>query len=321
MPILGKRYKIKPGDTLWSISREHLGSGSQWHRIYAYNNSTEAIKNGAKRISNPDVIHTGKILYIPILKDSDKISNKSEHNTPPASLSDLIKPMRVPFGGAQDIELVRPIEIDYGTFLARINLEGRLAIRLGRAVPLAYVSDKTIEASAQREVNSTYNKLLSESSVSFNPASKEIRFSNKMISEAKNISAPKTAIGVEVNSTSGRPVIKAEIIYPELQGKIGADEYVTLEFKITIEIEPRLPLPRFSPIKIPQTRPAHAGATQAADWSKLAVQGNPSVQVMVVTASAVFVLGCFLTYGAGTAAAPAFYSMMALLVTGAAATQ
>jgi len=321
MSRLGKRYKIKSGDTLWSISREHLGSGNQWPRIYAFNNSAEAIKAGAKRISNPDIIHSGKILYIPILKDSDKITSKAEPKAQPSSLADLVKTMKIPFGVAQKIELVRPIELDYGTFVVRINLEGTLAIRLGRAVPLTYVSDKTIEASAQREINSTYNKLLSENSASYNPITKEIRFSNKMISEAKNISAPKTAIGVELSSASRIPVIKAEIIYPELRGKIGADEYFALEFKITIEIEPKLAPPRFSPIKAPQARPVHAGAASKADWSRMAVQASPGVQVVVIAATALFVIWCFATYGAGTTMTPAFVSTMAVLLTGAVATQ
>ena len=49
-------YKIKKGDTLWSIARKFYGSGNDWRKIYNANTDS---------ISNPGKIKTGMEIRIP----------------------------------------------------------------------------------------------------------------------------------------------------------------------------------------------------------------------------------------------------------------
>lgn len=53
----GKTYTVKPGDTLWSISKKYLGNGSRYSEIY---NSNKAVIG-----SNPGLIKPGQVLTIP----------------------------------------------------------------------------------------------------------------------------------------------------------------------------------------------------------------------------------------------------------------
>ena len=313
MPRLWEPYKIRSGDTLWEIAKEKLGSGTQWPRIYAFNNSREALKAGAKRISNPDTIKAGDTILIPNLNECQKkIPTKKEPSRPP-SLKAEIKSTKVPFSVQHQLDLQPPIVLNFITFIATIKLSGSVVITLGRPVPLTYVTDKSIEASAQKEVNAVYAKLISESSVNYKPSG-EVSFSNRMIVESKGIGAPKTAFAVEVGSARPVPILKAEIIYPELRGKIGNDAFCTTEVKITIEIEPVVQPPRLSPVRVHQTRPVPASTRQNIDWARLAADARPATQAVAAVVTVGFVAWCFVTYGAGAATAPAYTGAMAGLL-------
>ena len=48
-----RQYTVKPGDTLWNIARDHLGTGMQYKDIMALNNLMS------------DVIRIGQILLLP----------------------------------------------------------------------------------------------------------------------------------------------------------------------------------------------------------------------------------------------------------------
>lgn len=49
-------YTVEEGDSLWSIAKEQLGSGTYWTKIYEANKDT---------IKNPDLIYAGQVLEIP----------------------------------------------------------------------------------------------------------------------------------------------------------------------------------------------------------------------------------------------------------------
>ena len=51
-----KKYTVKAGDTLWSISAKYLGSGAKYMQIYEANR---------KILSNPNIIIAGQELIIP----------------------------------------------------------------------------------------------------------------------------------------------------------------------------------------------------------------------------------------------------------------
>jgi len=52
-PIV-KTYKVKAGDTLWAISKAHLGDGSRYSEIASLNG-----------LSNPNLIYPGQVLTMP----------------------------------------------------------------------------------------------------------------------------------------------------------------------------------------------------------------------------------------------------------------
>ncbi|MGI9336207.1 MAG: LysM peptidoglycan-binding domain-containing protein [Gammaproteobacteria bacterium] len=59
-------YTVRPGDTLWGIAEKYLGAGTEWPRIFLYNNS-EFVKDstGVRGIQDPTLIHPGQLLYLP----------------------------------------------------------------------------------------------------------------------------------------------------------------------------------------------------------------------------------------------------------------
>ena len=58
-------HKVRSGETLWSISKQHLGAGHLWPSIYIHNNSPEVVRRRGKRRVNPNLIHPGDIIYLP----------------------------------------------------------------------------------------------------------------------------------------------------------------------------------------------------------------------------------------------------------------
>jgi nucleoid-associated protein YgaU len=55
-PTPASTYRVKRGDTLWSIAQSQLGSGHRWMAIYAQNKGT---------VRHPAHIHIGQVLQLP----------------------------------------------------------------------------------------------------------------------------------------------------------------------------------------------------------------------------------------------------------------
>ena len=56
VPAFASTYTVKKGDSLWSISKQQLGSGARWREIYEANKDV---------IKNPNRIYVGQVLQIP----------------------------------------------------------------------------------------------------------------------------------------------------------------------------------------------------------------------------------------------------------------
>jgi len=56
VPAFASTYTVKKGDSLWSISKQQLGSGARWREIYEANRDV---------IKNPNRIYVGQVLQIP----------------------------------------------------------------------------------------------------------------------------------------------------------------------------------------------------------------------------------------------------------------
>ncbi len=55
----GSNYTVQPGDTLSSIAHQAYGDGNKWQTIYDANKQVIG--------SDPNLIHPGQVLYIPVL--------------------------------------------------------------------------------------------------------------------------------------------------------------------------------------------------------------------------------------------------------------
>ena len=56
VPAFASTYTVKKGDSLWSISKQQLGSGARWREIYEANKDV---------IKDPNRIYVGQVLQIP----------------------------------------------------------------------------------------------------------------------------------------------------------------------------------------------------------------------------------------------------------------
>jgi nucleoid-associated protein YgaU len=48
--------RVRRGDSLWRISKRHLGNGKKWAKFYRLNK---------RKIDNPDLIYPGQTLILP----------------------------------------------------------------------------------------------------------------------------------------------------------------------------------------------------------------------------------------------------------------
>jgi LysM repeat protein len=77
------QYTVVEGDNLWSIAERQLGGGSQWSRIWLYNNRPGIRENYG--IPDPDLIYVGQVLLIPPRSGHRTIEDSHPpHNLKPA---------------------------------------------------------------------------------------------------------------------------------------------------------------------------------------------------------------------------------------------
>lgn len=142
MSQTGVPYTIKPGDTLWDLAATHLGDPNEWPRIYAFNNLKQVLNAGARRIVNPDLIYAGSKLHLPILPGQPRAAPKPKPKASPLpapaehpSLSDQTSLQMMPVALGYNLP-GKPIAMDYGSFVARISLLGRVTFNSVRRCPL-----------------------------------------------------------------------------------------------------------------------------------------------------------------------------------------
>jgi hypothetical protein len=322
---IGIPYKIKQGDTLWDLAATHLGSPTQWRRIYEFNNRNEVVAAGARRIKDYDLIYAGSTLRLPILppnvvprSPSVPTQLPSVNRPQPVSLRDEIQRGSMPYSSA--FELKNNLMVfDFGTYIARVRMVGRIFLTLGYGLPLFYVFNGGFEAIAKTRSDNAFTSLMSETKVGFDPTTGHIKFSNKMITSATNIPGPRYGVGIEISSATGMPLLKTEISYPELKGRIGMDSYVAANLKIEIEIEPRMPIPpRPIPAPVQSTKKLRELPVAEPEndwWGKIK---GASVGVLVVASVATVAYGASVFFSAGSSslAAPGYASAMGVLLAG-----
>jgi hypothetical protein len=321
---IGIPYKIKQGDTLWDLAATHLGSPTEWRSIYEFNNRNEVVAAGARRIDNYDLIYAGSTLRLPILPPglvpvapapraplgpTQLPSAKTPH---PGRLRDEIHRSSMPYSSA--FELKNNLMVfDFGTYIARVRMVGRVFLTLGYGLPLFYVFNGTFEAVAKTRSDNAFTSLMSETKVGFDPTTGHIKFSNKMITSATNIPGPRYGVGIEISSATGMPVLKTEISYPELKGRIGMDSYVAANLKIEIEIELRMPMPP-RPIPAQVHEPVHDPIKRENGWWGKIKDASVGVLVVASVATVAYGASVFFSAGGSSLGAPAYASAMGVLL-------
>lgn len=307
-------YRIKPGDTLSGIAQGALGSHREWPRLYAFNNMQDVLARGGARITHPDRIRAGDTIYLPLLGPKAPPALRATPAAPgaqPAALAPLLPCTAVPFAMAYDIER-HLLTILHPAYEARVAVSCRFALARSDKVLVTQAIGKGFELTTQAETQSAFGKLVSDTTVSFDPKTRRIGVSNGLTTQGTLVQAPKTAIGIEFPRPGAMPVLRAEIAYPELSGQIGPHRYVATNVTFVVEVEPRIPAWAPAPIMAPSRMSAPAPAF---DWGRIdtrAVATGVAVAAAVVL-TAGFAAWVFVPLAAG-AGSVQFASLVGLVL-------
>jgi LysM repeat protein len=279
-----EKYVVREGDSLWRIAKTKLGDGSQWPRIWRFNNRRQIIKITGSGIKDPDLIHPNQVLLIPrlptagsgqtqnvspaqkkvgsphIAGSSTKTTQRPAQSTkPPSSLKDQLREIKSPISIKYRSELRFP-SIDTPEAHITMRMTGDVVLMTQKLYPATYVTQKEIETQVVTQANHAYGALVSDSRVIFDPSTKQVTIRNMLVSQSNIPGATSTAVGIQADSSNPIPRLRAEIRLPKLEGKFASFNYVALDVKFVVEItlKPKLPPPgpRAQPLRVPQPGPS-----------------------------------------------------------------
>jgi LysM repeat protein len=333
--MLGERYVVVKGDSLWKIAERKLGSGTQWPRIWKYNNRPEVVRATGRNIPNPDLIYTGQTLIIPQVpgtrpsaapsgtppvphaeagpeRPAFTSSQPKSRATPAApapsgkgtTLSERLKTEKSPIALKYKLDDLRWPARDVGTAIIEVRMTGDIVLMTKKEYPVTYVTSRgELELQVTREANHAFGQLIEDSRFIYDPAKKQVTLRSMLVSQSGTPNTVSTAIGVEMNSINLVPKLRAEIRLPKLEGTLEPFRYVAMDVKIVIEITPKANPPRIdSPQPVVLTPVPESGT----NWRKVIGVG------LVVVAGAVVVgtlVEDFFTAGAGIADDPASFAL------------
>ena len=339
--MLGIQYTVVKGDNLWNLSKTHIGSGTQWRRIYRYNNRREVIAVTGRGISDPDLIYIGQRLIIPVVpnggvapggtesKPAQLVSatrNSAESSAPtpihsqrmpspqpvrqPGPLSRELPKVESPISLKYQLDDIKVPPIDVGIAIIEYNMSGLVVLRSSKSYPATYVTSRNeIESQSVHEINHAFGKLVSDNRFIYNPENKQVTLRTMMVSKSNTPNVPASAIGYEIPSNSPIPKLRAEIIFPKLVGRIGLVPYVAWNVKFVIKITPKLqppvgPSPQPIRVREPEWVPAPSTNWETAAGTALVITAGVIVVATIVED--------FLTVGAGTVDDPASFAAAAV---------
>ena len=286
-------HKVKSGETLWSISKQHLGAGHLWPAIYIHNNSPEVVRKRGKRLVNPNLIHPGDVIYLPPRKHG---TPRLRISAPPPPAPSTTKPEdpkpatsnrveKVPLAtrsaghAANDNPAARvfvpdiPIKYyfpDQVIYSAEITgwkitakLVGSVMLQRTRKVPMVVYSNKGAELATKTEARYALSRLTAESKVTFDPSTGVAKFECSMTSRA-SVDAPGAKVTFIV-TPNGTRIGRASIAMPTLKGFVGLFAFVSGDLRADLEIEStdvNRNLPPNAAVKIASAPSATAVASQ-----------------------------------------------------------
>jgi hypothetical protein len=275
--MLGDRYTVVRGDSLWKIAAKTLGGGKQWPRIWRYNNRPAVVRITGRSIPNPDLIYEGQLLLIPRLptermtsgdpNDTSSMSHLaaaapatptnapasvSDQSRPPAlpphrrTLSDYLQHVRSPLSFKYRLDMRWPPQ-NVGTAVLEVRMTGDFVLMTKKSYPATYATNRgEIEHQVANEANHAFGKLVNDNRFIFDPAQKRLTYRSMLVSQSTTPNMPATAIGAEISSNSPMPKLRAEFRIPKLEGSYGAFRYIALDNKLVVEITPN-PQPPTAP--------------------------------------------------------------------------
>lgn len=312
-------YRIKPGDTLSGIARATLGGAREWPRILAFNNMDDVLARGGARIADPDRIRAGDTIYLPLLGPASPAALRPPASPGPQQALGLLKPLMsstpVRVSTAYDIQR-HILTVEHPAYTARVTVTCRFSLALADKVMVAHVIGKGFELTTQAETKTAFGTLVSDTTIAFDPRTRSIGVTNGMTTQGSLVQLPKTAIAVEMPRPGQMPVLRAEISYPKLTGRVGRHHYVATGVTYAVEIEPRMPPLRGAPLSAPSRMIA---PIPAFDWSTIDTRALAKTALIagVVVLAAAFAAWVFVPLAAGLGTAQ-FASLVGAVLLGSA---
>ena len=302
--MLGERYTVKAGDTLWGIAEAKLGAPEQWPRIWKYNNRPSVIRETGRGIPDPDEIFAGQTLLLPTLPgpalsysgNKKMTSGSAAGGAPGTALLEQLGETKSPISFKFRLDDLKFPPIPQPGFTVEIRMTGDIILRSTKSYSSLYVtSRKEIELQVTSVANKALNSLLfNDTRMIFDSREKKLTYRSMLVTNSI------TAIGVQFDSDSLLPKLRFEYQLPKLQGSVSSFKYVALDVKIVIELTPKPDLPGASPRAVPvRVMPP------AVNWQKAA-------GTALIVGAGVIIVGTlvedFFSGGAGIADDPASFA-------------
>jgi LysM repeat protein len=341
--MLGHRYVVKRGDSLWRIAARQLGGGAQWPRIWKYNNRPEVVRFTGRRIPNPDLIYVGQVLYVPHLPGTSRMrsDDKSGNHLPtareaasslpppptfrtssgsqhavsaprgsrsvPSSLSEQSRRLQSPVAFKHSLDLRWP-PMDVGTAIIETKMTGDVLLMSKGSHPVTFINGNgAVEAMNATQANHAFGRLVSDNRFIYEPAKKRVTMRSMLISQSTTPGLVATAIGVEMASDSPMPKLRADIRLPKLDGSYGVFKYIAFDVKVVLEITPKPPRAPPPDAQLKRQRAPVTSSPRSESsiaWDRVIGTGVVVTGCAIVVAT---IVEDFFTAGAGAADDPASF--------------
>lgn len=336
----GDRYTVRRGDNLCRIAHATLGRAREWPRIWKYNNRPEVVRITGRSIPNPDVLYLGQLILIPRFAAEPvarpSTTQQSFDHLPTAiefgssdvpkagenarlrvvskspskeTLSERLQRLRLPVAYKFELDPLQwPVQ-NIGVATVRVSMSGDVLLVGKESYPAnMVVSGGKLEGQLSTEANHAFGKLVNENTFSYEPGEKRITMKSMLIAQSSTPNTPAAAVGIELDSGSAMPKMRAEIKLPRLDGQIGIFKYAATDVTVALEItpNPQAPKPgqsardREVQVRVPQGVEVPASVTASASRgasAELLIGAG-----IVLTGGAIMfgtVIEDFLTWGVG----------------------
>lgn len=309
--MLGERYVVRRGDSLWKIARQKLGAGREWPRIWRYNNRGDVMRETGRGVPNPDLILVDQVLLLPIVATMPSVAPSVVLPAPPAPSA----PPNHPDAGTGPLERELPSVRSPISFKYRLDdmvlppmqvpgakvemrMTGDILLVSRNTYPALYVTQlRQVELQLNNAANGVVQQMFSDVRATFD--GRNGRLELRAMAGASTGAWTAVAAGVDVDPHSGAGRLRFEFRFPNRSGHFdGVFDYVATDIKIVLTVEPE----------------GTPGGPFASDSNPLATRGgfNWGAAALVGAAGAIIVATLvedFFTAGAGVADDPASFAM------------